>query len=89
MNVTVENISRARALGLLENVQNSICKGLAIGGKNMYEHINSDTCTAFIRPKEHEGDRDLEQPDFNCYTFTIQSGYWTERTLKEYAGIED
>lgn len=88
MNVVVSNITRSKALELLKNVQESACKGFAIGGKKMYEHIHSDTVVASITPKtQYEDESDMEEPDFTSYTFTIQSNYWTESTLKEYAGI--
>ena len=43
---------------------------------------------ASIAPKtQYEDVSDMESPDFTSYTFTIQSNYWNESTLKEYAGI--
>lgn len=88
MEIIIKNLSKKKALELLKNVQNSVCKGLAIQGKYNYEYVNCDTCLARIAPnKKFEDDSDMEFPDFNNFHFTIQSGYWTESTLKEYAGI--
>jgi hypothetical protein len=88
MKVVISNITRSKALELLENVQESVCKGFAIGGKKMYEHIFSDTVFAYIAPKtQYEDGSDMESPDFTSYTFTIQSNYWLEFILKEYAGL--
>ena len=73
MNVVVSNITRSRALELLKNVQESVCKGFAIGGKKMYEFVHSDTVVASIAPKtQNEDGSDMEEPDFASYNFKIQ-----------------
>jgi len=88
MKVIIENISRSRALELIKNVQDSICQGLAIQGRNFYETIWCDTVTASISPKEKgEDGSDMEIPDFGSYTFNISSDYWSEYRLREFAGL--
>ena len=50
---------------MLKNVQESACKGFAIGGKKMYEHIYSDTVVASIAPKsQYEDGSDMKELDF-------------------------
>ena len=73
----------------LINVQESICKGFAIQGNKDSRFVWSDTVVAKVETvKEIDGKYlDKNSIDFNVVNFEIQSAYWNEQSLKDFAGI--
>lgn len=78
--ITKKDLSREDALNLLRNVQKNAAPGFAIGGRQDYLHINTDTVNATVTPQEN----DFGENDYSRNTFKIYSFYWPESTLEEY-----
>lgn len=86
--VKVHNLSSSEVQSLFSTVQSNCGKSYAVQRSKDTLYINTDTVLAKSEPQEKWCDvSGYPVQDYSQFTFTIQSNYWSEPTLREFAGL--